>query len=97
MTFSVTAICSLPVGKDSVTVSARYGRGIDELFVAVEDIIQRTKKSVEILLPYTEQSLLNGIYKDYKVESAEYQDDGILVKAVIDERGIGLYKKYILN
>lgn len=92
-----TCNCAAPIGEDSVIVSARDGRGIDELLALIEEIIHRTKKAVEILLPYTEQSLLNSIYNEYKVESAEYRDDGILIKTVLDERGVGLYKKYILN
>ncbi len=86
-----------PVGEDSVAVSARNSSGIDELLSAIEAIIKRTKRCVEILLPYTEQSQLNGIYNEYQVESADYREDGILIKTVLDERGVGLYKKYILN
>jgi hypothetical protein len=35
------------------------------------------------------------MYSSYKVESVEYVDDGILVDVVLDERGKGLYGKYI--
>ena len=88
---------SAPAGKDSVVVCARDGRGVDELLILIEDIIRRTKKDVELLLPYTEQSVLNGIYNEYMVVSSEYREDGILLKTILDERGIGLYRKYILN
>lgn len=89
--------CNAPTHEDSVLVSARNGSGIDELLSLIEAIIRKNKKCVELLFPYTEQSQLNSIYNEYKVESTEYRDDGIFVKATLDERGVGLYKKYILN
>ena len=89
--------CRHPSHEDSVLVSARNGNGIDELLSMIEAIIRKSKKSVEMLLPYTEQSRLNSIYNEYKVEATEYRDDGIFVKATLDERGVGFYKKYILN
>ena len=90
-------VSAASVGNDSVVVSGRTGLGIDELLSLIEDIIKKSKKDVRLLLPYTEQSLLNSIYNEYKVESTDYREDGILIKTVLDERGVGLYKKYILN
>ncbi len=92
-----TVSCVAPIGKNSVVVSAKTGLGLENLVGAVEDIIRMSKKNATILLPYTEQSLLSCLYNEYNVESVEYKEDGILIKSVLDERGIGLYKKYILN
>lgn len=82
-------------GKDSVIVSAKTGKGIQELLALIEDIIKRSKKEVKVLIPYTEQSLVNEIYNEYVVKDIDYIDDGIVIETVLDERGMGYYKKYI--
>ena len=82
-------------GKDSVIVSAKTGKGMQELLALIEDIIKRSKKEVKVLIPYTEQSLVNEIYNEYVVKDIDYIDDGIVIETVLDERGMGYYKKYI--
>ena len=82
-------------GKDSVIVSAKTGKGIQELLALIEDIIKRSKKEVKVLIPYTEQSLVNEIYNEYVVKDIDYINDGIVIETVLDERGMGYYKKYI--
>lgn len=88
---------SISTGKDSVIVSAKTGLGINELLASIDKIILKSKRKIKVLIPYTEQSVLSEIYNDYTVKSAEYTENGVLVETVFDERGIGLYKKYILN
>jgi len=84
-------------GKDSVLVSAKTGSGVEELLFLIEDIIKRSKKEVKLLIPYTEQSLVSGIYNEYAVKNIDYIDNGILIETVLDDRGMGYYKKYILT
>ena len=84
-------------GKDSVLVSAKTGSGVEELLLLIEDIIKRSKKEVKLLIPYTEQSLVSGIYNEYAVKNIDYIDNGILIETVLDDRGMGYYKKYILT
>lgn len=84
-------------GKDSVLVSAKTGSGVEELLLLIEDIIKRSKKEVKLLIPYTEQSLVSGIYNEYAVKNIDYIDNGIMIETVLDDRGMGYYKKYILT
>ncbi len=84
-------------GEDSVFISALNGEGIDGLLALIEEVIQRTKKKSILLLPYTEQSVLNSIYNSYSVESVDYKDNGIEVAAILDAKGQGLYGKYIIG
>lgn len=82
--------------ENGVVVSGITGYGIDKLLLAITAQIQKVKKKYKLLIPYSNQSILNAIYNSYTVENVEYSDDGIYFEAVLDERGKGLYKKYII-
>jgi GTP-binding protein HflX len=87
----------VPVSDEPYTaiVSGVTGYGIDRLLGLITAEIHKFKKKYSLLLPYSNQSALSAMYSSYKVESVEYVDDGILVDVVLDERGKGLYGKYI--
>lgn len=83
--------------EDTCFVSGKTGEGIDRLLALIEGIIQRSKVEASLLIPYTEQSFVNQIYNEYTVNETDYRDDGVLVRAVLDKKGLGLYKKYLLK
>ena len=88
---------SVFLGENSVRVSARTGEGIDALLSLICDFISKSKKKVTVSVPYTEQHIVSEIYNNYSVKNTEYRDDGIFVETILDERGLGLYSKYIVN
>lgn len=83
--------------ESNVIVSGVTGYGIDKLLLAITAKIQKLKKKYKIFIPYSAQSIMNAIYNSYTVENTEYVDNGIYFEAVLDERGKGLYKKYIVD
>lgn len=85
----------VPDGDDTVVVSGATGYGIDELLSAIECAIHKFKKECALLIPYSDQSALSSLYNFYTVKAVEYLDSGISVKAVLDEKGRGIYGKYI--
>ena len=88
----------VPFIKDnSVLVSAKTGKGIDELLSKIESILKESKKEYTLLIPYDSQSKINQIYKEYTVIETEYSDNGIFVKCILDEKGRGMYKAYITD
>ncbi len=96
--------CDLNVGinsfaypETSVLISAEKGIGIDTLLENIEKIIHETTKEYTLVFPYTEQAMVNSIYNDYTVISADYSDCGIIIKALLDERGKGYYKKFAVE
>ena len=88
---------ALPDGEreNAAFLSAKTGEGVDRLVEKIEEIIRKTKKEYELLLPYSAQSMLSMLYNDYNVKSVEYTDDGVSVKVVLDEKGRGIYSKFI--
>lgn len=87
------------VNKDnkSAVISARNNLGIDNLLYLVEDTVSQMKRECELLIPYSNQGVLSAIYNDCTVKDVKYLDAGISVVAVLDEKTIGQYKKYIVK
>ncbi len=81
--------------ENSVAFSAKFGTGVDRLLNLIEEAVHRSKREVELLIPYSEQSKASVIFDEYSVKTTEYTDEGVLFKVILDERGLGLYKKFI--
>ena len=78
-------------------ISAKDGFGIDRLLSLIEKTINDSKSRVELLIPYTEQNLLNQIYRDYTVNESVYRDDGVYVSALFDKKGLLKYRRLIIK
>lgn len=85
------------VSDNTVMVSGKNSTGLDSLISLIENEIHKFKKKYKLLLPYSEQSVLSAIYNSYTVEDVEYLDSGISAVAVFDERGRGMYQRYIVS
>ena len=79
----------------SVFISAKTAEGIDDLLSTIERVIQSTKKRVKLLIPYSDQSAVNTLYNSYSIGEVEYVENGVLIEAVLDSKGLGIYRKYI--
>ena len=82
-------------GEDSVIVSGGTGYGLDKLLLLIEDVLHRAKRKCKLVIPYDNQSVLNLLYNSYSPADVEYLDDGVHLFAVLDERGVGMFGKYI--
>lgn len=86
-----------PDNENSVAVSGITGYGMDELVQKIEELVQKFKKKYSLIIPYSEQSVLSALYDKYTVSDVEYLDAGISATVVFDERGRGVYSKYIVE
>ena len=80
--------------KDAVYISARTGEGIPALLEAVDKRLDKGTKRVVIHLPYDKAGLLDGLYREAKVEGVEYSET-VDVTAVCTPRIMGRLKAYI--
>ena len=80
--------------KDAVFISARTGEGIPALLEAVDKRLDKGTKRVVIHLPYDKAGLLDGLYREAKVEGVEYGET-VDVTAVCTPRIMGRLKAYI--
>ena len=85
---------ALPREEDSVYISARTGEGIDRLLQAVDKKLDKGTRRVTIRLPYDKTGLLDGLYREAKVENVEYGET-VNVTAVCTPRIMGQLKGYI--
>ena len=51
------------------------------------------RKHVKFILPYSASGILDMLYREAKVQSAEYVQEGIEVSAFVDDRILGQIKK----
>ena len=82
-------------GEDTVAISAKTGERIERLLSVIEAQIARFRRKYKLFIPYTAQSAFSAICTAYSAENIEYTDTGVSLTAVLDERGRGLYAKYI--
>ena len=85
---------ALPREKDSVYISAKTGEGINRLLQAVDEKLDKGTRRVTIHLPYDKAGLLDGLYREAKVENVEYGET-VDITAVCTPRIMGQLKDYI--
>ena len=80
--------------EDSVSISAKTGEGIDALMELIDQKLDKGTRRVTLHLPYDKAGLLDGIYREGKVESVEYGAT-VDVVAICTPRLLGQLKDYI--
>jgi GTP-binding protein HflX len=95
--------CDLPLsvthprGSDIVELSARTGRGVDDLLGKIEQVLQKTKKKVTLRFPYDKGSTVELLHREASVLRLEYLDDGIEVEAVLNPETYGKMRDFIVT
>ena len=79
---------------DAVYISAKTGEGIPALLETVDKKLDKGTKRVVIHLPYDRTGLLDGLYREAKVENVAYGET-VDVTAVCTPRIMGQLKDYI--
>ena len=83
-------------GEDTVSISAKTGEGVPELLACIDKKLDKGTRRVTLHLPYDKAGLLDGLYREAKVESVEYAAS-IDVVAVCPPKVLGQVKDYIEN
>lgn len=81
---------------DVVFISAVTGAGCDTLVSTIERLAADGKHRVTLKLPADEGALLGLIYKEADDVEADYLEDGITVRCVVDDKLYAKIKKYIV-
>ena len=87
----------LPVGKDSVRISAKNAIGINELLRAIERNLPVRLRKYSLLIPFDKASVLNSLRNTGALQSENYTENGILAEAIVEEPLWHLVEKYKLN
>lgn len=67
----------------AVYISAKESRGLNRLLEEIEGMLNQGMIRIEELIPYAEAGKIQQIRQYGKLESEEYQEEGIFVKAMV--------------
>ena len=68
----------------AVAVSARTGRGLEELRERIEAMLPRPDIAVDVVVPYSRGDLVARVHADGEIESIDYVPEGTRVHARVD-------------
>ncbi len=90
----VPYIDDLDTNGSAVKISAKNGDGIATMLLALTKALAPTAQRMRVRLPYDKSGLVNKILIDGKVFSQDYEADGILLDALIDNKIIYMFEEY---
>ena len=85
----------IPLGK-VVMISALNATGVDKLLDAIVEELPKTRKTAELLIPYSSGDVAAAFRSDGVVLEEDYREDGIYLKLICDIRLIEKYKEYLI-
>ena len=87
----------IPVGEDVVAISAKQGRGMDNLLQAIERMLGHARHHVKVLLPYSMGGMVETIHSNAQVKNVEYTGDGIEIETIVDDILYGRIRDYVVK
>ena len=85
----------LPAGKDVVHISAKQGRGMDQLLDAIEKALGAVLHHVVVTLPYSMGGMVETLHNNAQVNGVEYTAEGIEIDTLVDDILYGRLKDYV--
>jgi GTP-binding protein HflX len=75
----------------AVNISAATGEGVDKLLYAIEKLLEESRRLIDVVVPYSDGSLISQIHRYGQVVSEEYVENGTKVKAYVPVNIAGLF------
>ena len=85
----------IPIGNDVVKISAKLGRGMDDLLKAIENALGHSRHHITVTLPYSMGGMVDTLHKNAQVMNVDYTGDGIVVETIVDPILYGRLREYI--
>ena len=85
----------IPVGEDVVPISAKEGRGMDELLKAIERALGAVLHHVVVTLPYSMGGQVETLHNNAQVLNVDYTAGGIEIETILDDILYGRLRDYI--
>ena len=82
------------MARDIVQVSAFKGEGMDLLLERIEKLLQSFRKSMTVLVPYTEGSLIGWVHGRCEIIKEEHTAEGVLLEVYVDEESANRLAKF---
>ena len=89
----------LPIDKSAshtVYTSALNGTGLDELITAIEEVVNSSHTKMQVLIPYTNGSLISQVYKDALIQQVDERAEGVFFEVLAGGKLKNQLEKYII-
>ena len=87
----------IPVGDDVVAISAKQGRGMENLLAAIERALGQARHHVLLCLPYSMGGMVETLHNSAQVKNTEYTADGIEIETILDDILYGRLRDYVVK
>jgi len=87
----------IPIGEDTVAISAAKGEGMAQLLQAIEKALGHSRYHVVVQLPYSMGGVVETLHDNAQVLNTDYTAEGIVMEAVLDPILYGRMKEYIIK
>ncbi len=84
----------LGIKGDSVFISAKTGKGIEELLNKISSMLKPTHTRRSFVLPYSDLSLAAILRQEGRVFSEEYVEDGLYIDAMIENKVLYMFEGF---
>ena len=85
----------IPLGENTVAVSAAKGVGMEALLQRIEEMLGHARHHVVLCLPYSMGGQVDALHSGAKVNSVDYTPGGIEIDAVLDDILYGRLREYV--
>lgn len=83
--------------KNSVSISALFGLGINELIALIQEKVKPSTVDIAFLIPYNDSGIVSQLYTQAIVQTIEYREDGIYARVVLPKDQMKLFGKYMIG
>jgi GTP-binding protein HflX len=86
-----------PHSLKSITISAKSNINIDKLMELIEETVKSFKKSIKIIIPYSDGSILSLVHGNCEIISSDNREEGYYFELYADQEMQNRLAKYIIK
>lgn len=86
-----------PQFENCIRISASNDTNIDILIKKIEELLYQDDKTYKLLIPYDKSSIINLLKEKARILNMEYEDDGIIIEAIVSTIIYSKVKNFIQN
>ena len=87
----------IPVGENVVAISAKQGKGMENLLKTIEKALGHARHEITVLLPYSMGGMLDTIHNNAQVKNVDYTAEGIEIQTIVDDILYGRLRDFIVK
>ncbi|MCR5337997.1 MAG: GTPase HflX [Lachnospiraceae bacterium] len=72
-----------PAASKTVLISAKEGKGLDQLIAVISDVLKERQTLLRMQIPYSESAFAGRVRQMGQVMEEEYREDGIFLRAYV--------------